>query len=509
MSKLLSIFLFGHIYALAQPSTQWTKAIGGTSADEAHAIQLATYGHCIVVGYSTSNNGDFFGRYGAVDIWLARLDASGNLIWKQNYGGLDDDRAFALKATLDGGWVLAGHTHSNSIDVSGNHGGFDAWVVKLDSLGNIIWQKCLGGSGDDEAMDIIQLPDGDFVLIGTTKSTDGDVTVNYGSDDFWVVKLDAAGNLLWQRSFGGSNSDEGRVISNTDDGGFIVAGRTSSDDGHISQTQGGMDFWVLKLNFEGKKGWDKNYGGSGIDWAEDVHQTRDGGFIISGVTTSTNGQASGNHGMYDFLVVKTDKDGEVEWTKVLGGSYEDYGRNIIQTQDDGYAVCGMVQSSDGDAVGNDGLADAWVVKLSSSGELQWQKSLGGTQDETFNALVENTEGALILAGHARSTNGDVTGVHGSIDYWVVKLAAEMSAASEALPLPLDLYPNPAQHRISLQLPVDELMYISITDWQGRVLQTASINVHQGLDISALPAGAYVLSAIAKSGQLYVGKFVKE
>jgi hypothetical protein len=209
-------------------------------------------------------------------------------------------------------------------------------------------------------------------------------------------------------------------------------------------------------------------------------------------------------------VVKTDKDGEVEWTKVLGGSYEDYGRNIIQTQDDGYAVCGMVQSSDGDAVGNDGGADAWVVKLSSSGELQWQKSLGGTQDETFRALVETPEGALILAGHARSTNGDVTGVHGSIDYWVVKLQAEMSAASKALPLPLELYPNPAQHWISLQLPLDEpLMLISIADWQGWVLKTARINTRQHLDISALPAGAYVLTASAPSGQLYVGKFVKE
>ncbi|HLP94669.1 MAG TPA: T9SS type A sorting domain-containing protein [Saprospiraceae bacterium] len=504
-----SLLLLMPWFILAQPSIEWATAIGGSSADEAHAIQVAPNGDFTVIGYSLSNNGDFFGKYGANDIWLARLDASGNLVWKQNYGGLNDDLAFALKSTYDGGYIFAGFTLSNSIDVSGNHGGFDAWVVKLDSLGSIIWQKCLGGSDKDEAWDVVQSQDGGFVVVGTTRSSDGDVTVNYGSDDFWVVKLDATGNLLWQRSFGGSNSDEGRVISNTDDGGFIIAGRTSSVDGHISQTQGGMDFWVVKLNFEGKIEWDKNYGGTGIDWAEDLHQTRDGGYIISGISRSSNGHAIGSHGLYDFLVVKTDKDGEVEWTKVLGGSNEDYGRSILQTQDDGYAVCGMVQSSDGDAVGNDGLADAWVVKLNSSGELQWQKSLGGTQDESFYALAETSEGSLILAGHARSINGDVTGVHGSIDYWVVKLGAEMSATSAPLPIPLELYPNPAQHRIFLQMPLDELMYINITDWQGRVLQTASIYARQSLDISALPSGAYMLSATAKSGQLYVGKFVKE
>ncbi|MBN8680354.1 MAG: T9SS type A sorting domain-containing protein [Chitinophagales bacterium] len=509
ISKLLLFCLLVPACALSQPTIEWTKAIGGTSADEIHAIQLIPNGHCMVVGFGLSNNGDFLGKYGVNDIWLAKLDASGNLVWKQNYGGLNDDRAYGLKSTSDGGWIVAGKTRSNSVDVSGNHGDFDAWVVRLDSLGNIIWQKCLGGSGADEAWNVVQAPDGGFVVVGTTNSTDGDITVNYGIDDVWVAKLDATGNLLWQRSFGGSESDEGRAISNTDDGGFIIAGRTSSVDGHITQTQGGMDFWVVKLNFEGKKEWDKNFGGIGIDFAEDVHQTRDGGFIVTGVTRSNNGHATGSHGLYDILVVKTDKDGEVEWIKVLGGSNEDTGRCIIQTKDDGYAVCGQVQSSDGDAIGNDGLADGWVVKLSPSGELQWQKSLGGTQDENFNAIIETSEGALIMAGHARSTNGDVTGVHGETDYWVVKLGADMSATSAPLPIPLELYPNPSQHRIFLQLPVDELMYISITDWQGRVLQTASIYAHQSLDISALPSGAYMLSATAKSGQLYVGKFVKE
>jgi hypothetical protein len=506
---LAFLSLLWPLFVFAQPAITWTKAIGGTSSEDAHAIHLLPNGDCMAVGYGLSNNGDFFGKYGAIDIWLVRLDVSGNLVWKQNYGGLEDDRAYGIKSTIDGGWIMAGQTRSNSIDVSGNHGDFDAWVVKLDSLGNIIWQKCLGGSDNDEAWDVVQSPDGGFVVVGTSSSSDGDLSVNYGSDDIWVVKLDAEGNLLWQRPFGGSESDEGRSISNTDDGGFIVAGRTSSTDGHISQTQGGMDFWVLKLNFEGKKEWDKNFGGTGIDFADDVHQTRDGGFIITGVTRSSNGHATGNHGLYDILVVKTDKEGEVEWTKVLGGSNDDYGRNIIQTQDDGYAVCGQVQSSDGDAVGNDGGADAWVVKLSPFGELQWQKAMGGTQDEHFYALAETPQGALILAGNARSTNGDVIGVHGSLDYWVVKLGAEMSSTSSPLPLHLEPYPNPAQHRIFLQLPLDELMHISISDLQGRVLQTASINAHQGLDISALPAGAYVLSVTAKSGQLYVGKFVKE
>ena len=298
-----------------------------------------------------------------------KLSSSGRIEWQKCLGGRDGDGDWAesIQQTSDGGFIVAGWTWSNDGDVSGNHGGSDYWVVKLNSSGRIVWQKCLGGSDDDGASSIQQTSDGGFIVAGVTESNDGDVSGNHGGKDCWVVKLNPSGDIVWQKCLGGSDDDGASSIQQTSDGGFIVAGCTWSNDGDVSGNHGGPDFWVVKLNSSGDIIWQKCLGGSDDDGASSIQQTSDGGFIVTGSTGSNDGDVSGNHSNWDYWVVKLNSSGRIEWQKCLGGSDFDDTYSIQQTSDGGFIVAGYTESNDGDVSGNHGRTDYWVVKLSPSG----------------------------------------------------------------------------------------------------------------------------------------------
>ena len=500
---------------VAQPSIQWQKTLGGTLNDEARCVQQITDGGFIVAGYTVSDDGDIEENYGFFDIWVIRFDSLGVVKWKRNYGGSNHDGAYAIQQTLDGGFVLTGVTESNDDDVIGNHGGKDAWVLKLDSSGGIQWQKCLGGSGWDEAWDIQLTLDGGYILAGRSSSTDGDVTGNHGALDFWVVRLDISGEIEWQKSLGGSDYDFGYSIYPTSDGGYIVAGESQSIDGDITGNPGGLAAWVVKLNFEGKIEWQKAMGGSYIDRANEILQTREGGYIVFGQTDSNDGDVSGNHGGSDLWAVKLSDIGIMEWQRALGGSSEDYGTSICQTNDGGFIMTGLINSINGDVTGNHGGGDLWVVKLSETGVIQWQKALGGTKLEFGYSIRETNDYGFIVAGYAWSNNGDVSGVQGKSDFWIIKLSSESSPTSEVETQALQVYPNPAKNTLYLNIPASsgaaetQTLSVQITDFLGRVLSHQTISLDQSIDLSALPNGLYLLSAITPDGVVFSGKFSKQ
>ncbi len=215
------------------------------------SIQQTSDGGFIVAGQTYSNDGDVSGNHGGSDAWVVKLNSSGTILWQKCLGGtVYGAIAYSIQQTSDGGFIVGGETLSNDGDVSGNHGEFDAWVVKLDSLGDIEWQKCLGGTGWDWENSIQQTSDGGFIVAGYTNSNDGDVSGNHGSKDYWVVKLNSSGDIEWQKCLGGTNDDWARSIKQTSDGGFIVAGFTASNDGDVSGNQGNSDAWVVKLTNE-------------------------------------------------------------------------------------------------------------------------------------------------------------------------------------------------------------------------------------------------------------------
>ena len=234
--------------------------------------------------------------------------------------------------------------------------------------------------------------------------------------------------IRWQRSLGGSNIEQGNAVRQTSDGGFLVAGETSSNNGDISENHGSVDCWVIQLDPEGTMLWQRAYGGSNEERANDIRTTSDGGSVFVGSTISTDGDVTGLHGTSnDLWVVKLDANGALEWQRTLGGSGLDIGHAIVQLSDGGYVIAASSRSDDGDLSTHNGALtqyDAWLIRLDTVGNIVWQRTYGGTSDETINALEPLGNGGFILAGESSSSDGDVSGAHGQIDAWVFEVDAD-------------------------------------------------------------------------------------
>jgi hypothetical protein len=504
------VFACGFINA--QPAIQWQKCLGGISDDRAYSIQQTSDWGYIIAGSSPSVDGDVTGNHGGLDYWIVKLDSLGALLWQKSFGGTDHEEAYSVSQTADGGYVVAGYTNSNDADVTGNHGAWDYWVVKLDNMGTLQWQKSLGGTGFDRAWSIKQTADGGYVVAGTSESIDGDVTGNHGISDYWVVKLDGLGIIQWQKSLGGTGNDEAHSIKQTTDGGYIIAGASSSNDGDVTGNHGFGDFWVVKLDNMGIVQWQKSLGGTLYDNGWSINQTLDMGYIVAGWSASNDGDVTGHHGSAydDYWIVKLDNLGAVQWQKSLGGTNEDYTNSMQQTIDGGYIIAGASSSNDGDVTGSHGGYDYWVVKLDGFGTLQWEKSLGGTNDEREYSIWQTNDGGCITAGRSLSNDGDVTGNHGNNDYWVVKLASLVGIEEEVIYESINLFPNPATSEITVASAGFTVERIEMWSVVGEKCLTPTLSKGEGvrLDVSALPAGIYFVAVTDAAGNRAVRKVVK-
>lgn len=333
-----------------------------------------------------------------------------------------------MAQTSDGGYIFAGYSRSSNYDVPGNKGGDDYWIVKIDSTGAIQWKKTYGGAADDDPFSILQTSDGGYIVAGYTSSVNtGDVTGYHGGAfDGWILKLDSNGNLQWTKTLGGSGTDPVFSIVQTPDGGYAATGQSTSNNGDVSGNHGLHDYWLVKLNSTGTIQWQKSYGGSNYDLPIQLIITTDGGFLLVGKSQSNNADVTGNHGGYDTWVVKADNTGAVQWQKSLGGSNEDGATMVLQSADGGYVIAGYTKSTDKDVSGLHGDRDFWLVNIDNSGSLQWQKTYGGNGDDMPRTLKATNDGGYIMAGYTTSTNGDITSSYGAQDLWVVKLTPALS-----------------------------------------------------------------------------------
>lgn len=442
-SILLSTGFVGHAQA---PEIEWQNTIGGSSTDELHCLQQTNDGGYIVGGYSGSN---IFAdktepNIGLFDYWIVKLNTLGGIEWQNTIGGDDWDYLNCIKVTPDKGFIVGGYSESgiSGDKTEANIGGDDYWIVKLDSLGNLEWQNTIGGDDDDKLRSVILSQDGGYVLCGYSKSgISGDKTeANIGGDDYWIVKLDSLGNIDWQNTIGGAELDNAYCIEQTPDGGFVIGGFSSSGisgdktEESIESAIGlnTIDYWVVKLNSSGNLEWQNTIGGNGSDYLQSINLTEDGGFILGGFSKSgfSADKTENNLGGNDYWILKLTSFGEIVWQNTIGGVDDDNLYSIEQTVDGGFILGGYSGSDiSGDKSENTiggGEEDFWIVKLNSEGLIEWENTIGGDETDRCYVVKQVEDSGFVMAGWSDSGFfADKTEVHiGNGDYWVIKLLPE-------------------------------------------------------------------------------------
>jgi len=348
---------------------QWSKSYGGTNDETATNIQKTSDGGYIISGYSRSNDGDVSGNEGFHDYWILKIDSGGNKQWDKNYGFSGSDKAFSVIQTKDGGYFATGFLDVNESGGQGNdnraiHSLGDYWGIKMDANGDRIWRRYFGGSHVDESKDVVQTSDDGFLLIGVSESSDFDITDARGGNDMWIVKVSSYGDLLWQKSFGGSEIDFGYAVTPTNDGNFIIVGDTRSSDQDVSTSYGNADIWAVKFN--GSNGgliWEKSYGGGAFDSARGITRLSDGTYLITGNTRSENGDISNNYGLNDAWVIIINDDGDLLLEKTIGGTNLDFANQAVETSNNQLIIVGNTESSDDDISLNKGKKDFVIIKM--------------------------------------------------------------------------------------------------------------------------------------------------
>jgi hypothetical protein len=489
------------------PSIQWQKCYGGSGTDYPLKVRNDGNGGYVAVGFTFSGNGDVTGFHGGSDFWILKLASNGDIQWQKALGGSGDERGHAIERTVDGGFVVTGCNWSTDGDVTGNHGVWDFWVVKLDSNGNIQWQKSLGGTSYDVARDIKQTFDGGYIVTGATFSNDGDVTGIHGGGDIWIVKLDSAGNIQWQKTFGGSLGEDGYSVAQTNDG-YILAALTQSTDQDMIGSHGGIDTFVAKLNPLGVVQWQKVIGGSGDDRPYSIQVAKDNSneFVFVGSSSSTNGDVVGNHGGEDYWIVRLDANGNIAWQKSIGDNGTQYARDFYQTNDGGYVLNGVTNTVNGVFLENNSNG-SWIVKLDSVGNMLWHKALGGSQSDDGSCVLQTPDGGYLVGSETQSFDIPGTTFHGVQDFYFAKLDNVLSVEDFESNL-LTLYPNPVKNLLNVKLndltPVTELHIMEMT---GKLVftQKGDSNI---VNVENLASGMYIIEVYsgAKKRQ---NKFVKE
>ncbi|AEB68225.1 conserved hypothetical protein [Methanothrix soehngenii GP6] len=382
------------------PQEEWNRTYGGSSDDVGTYGQQTKDGGYIITGYTSSYGADApFSWLIKVqhrgDLWLIKTDAEGQKEWDRTYGGLGKDLGFFVQQTKDEGYIIVGGKKSFWII-----GSYDLWILKTDAKGNVLWDRTFGGSGEDLGFSVQQTNDDGYIIAGYTSFTNGKKA--------WIIKIDSQGNKQLDMATGRADS-EAASIGLTKDGGYIITGYTPSSG------SGKEDVWLIKTNSKLHWDWLKTFGGPNRDLGLSVQETEDGGYIIAGLTESFGA------GKGDVWLIKTDSKGDREWDRTFGGSNFDSGASVQQTRDGGYIVTGY-NTTTIDNVGSysrlfnsDNIGRVWLIKTDSEGIELWNETFGGTRNDWGNSVQETRDGGYIITGVTESYGA------GKEDVWLIKV----------------------------------------------------------------------------------------
>ena len=530
MKKLISFTTLFMIITsqLFSQNINWQKTIGGGLEDKLNSIESTSDGGYILGGNSKSNiSGDKNeNSRGGYDYWVVKLDSLGELEWQKTIGGENDDYLFSVVQTVDRGFVLGGFSLSG---ISGNktetsYGARDSWILKLDSIGNIEWQKTIGGEGQDYTYAIHQTLDGGFILGGHSDSKDSGNVIkdSRGGSDYWIAKLNENGNIEWQKRYGGEGYEYIFSIQQTNDEGFILGGYSNSDaSGDKSEnSRGFFDYWIVKVDSQGNLEWENTIGGNQPEYLTSIIETDDGYIALGESSSNISGDKTENgRGDRDYWIVKVSFDGTLDWQKTIGGNADDHARTIIPQDDGGYIVSGYSFSDEsGEKSENSfGDSDFWIIKIDDVGNIMWDKTWGGNMDDVliFESASQKTNKDLIIAGTSSSNiSGDKEeNSKGLEDFWMLNLGGGINPSTNINELffsnELLIYPNPSINTIRLSPTLRDIKSVNVYDVFGReVLRNGEMQILESLDISLLGNGIYVLKVKTKEKE-YTAKFVKK
>jgi type IX secretion system substrate protein len=535
VSLIIGLIVISSVdWGMAQPfQKEWDFTYGGTKDEIIESFFLNTDNGYIIGGSSLSGvTGDktepnWDPTLQSQDFWILRTDSNGMKMWDKRFGGTGNDMLTEVILTNNGLIVAGGQTFSG---VGGNksepnwdltQGTQDYWIIKFDQQGNKIWDKRFGGTFFELFESVKETADGGFLVGGSSLSgVNGDKTVtNWGGWDYWIVKIDSAGNKIWDNRYGGDGDDMFTDMVTTPDGGALLGGYTKSkfSGDHSLGNQGAFDYWVVRINSSGTLLWEKNYGGNYNDWLFSLSTTSTGGFLLGGQSFSemTGDKSEPNHDAgpsgSDYWVIKLDSSGNKIWDRTIGATAVEALSYVYETDDLGYLLSGESYSgANGDKTeDNLGVEQTWVVKIDSSGTVLWDKtmfSLG--HDEKGLAIPVNDLCFSVVNYTAADTGGYKSDfARGDGDYWFIKMCDITVGLNENISLSFSLYPNPANNYIVIKgLNSGQRPLYSIISIHGKVVKQGFLNA-ESIAVQDLPAGIYILR-ILEGNRNYSIKFIK-
>jgi hypothetical protein len=507
---LILIFISEISFAQITFQKTYGNYVGGTS------VQQTMDGGCILVGYNFSWM--FINSY----VLLVKTDAKGDTVWTKRFCDdfFGDKIANCVRQTNDSGYIVVGHFSEFGA------GGEDIFLIKTDANGDTLWTKTFGGTNDDQAHSVQQTSDGGFIITGSTRS------LGAGTFDVFLVKTDVNGNVIWAKTIGDINEDDGCSVQQTSDGGYIIAGSTATN------------AYLIKIDLNGNLQWSKSFGGPGDEYGFEVQQTTDGGYIITGGTNSFGA------GDYDVYLIKSDSTGNLQWSKTFGGTNDDRSYSVKQTSDGGYILAGTTSSFGAPNY------NVYLIKTDAYGDSLWTKTFG-TGNEFGNSVCQTTEGGFIINGSYGSGGfyviktdslGNSGCNEGTTTTIITNPATQVSSAANIpvscipvvtsptilintwcpvttlcstvgiSPTPIlpggegvSIAPNPFNTSTTLTIPdhlFNDHLTLSIFNVDGRILRKQNITSHQTImERDGLAAGIYFYKICDKKVVKAVGKLM--
>ena len=481
ISLLVISFILSTYTTIAQPQIEWIYNYGSAENEIGTEVAQTSDGGYIVVGaQKIGDNSD--------DWYILRVNAVGEIEWEKTIGTERFERARDIKQTADDGYIVIGSLEPN--------GGDDFAIVKLDVDGEIEWQKQYGDNFHELAHAVTLTADGGYVIAGSSNGLGG----NNNASDGQFLKLDADGNLEWEKRYGGSLSEEVFDIHETADLGFIAVGCSNSIDGDLTSNNGQNDLWALKMDKDGNLEWSKSYGGFEDEATRSIQQSPDGGYIIAGYTRSSDGDVANYYGGEDAWVLKLDPNGDLEWEKNYGGQAQDRALSVQNLSTGGFVVSGWSRSSDGDVGSNIGLIDIWIFEIDDLGNIQWEQNFGGSGiDQSFD-IKQTTDGGFIVTGNTNSSNVNFTNNLGGFDLWMMKLAPmPVGLFENNYSENIDIFPNPSSGQFFIKSSdLEDPVAVRIYDAQGKFIYSdTKADLNQAIFIESVPSGLYFLEVSAE------------